>query len=155
MRPAPSIPISRKFFNTARHLASGLSKTGPPKHQLETSLLILTSTENRSPSYFSMPKKCDTVKAANLRRTKSKAKVIEWESREYSRGIRDVPVEVVDLKSRPKPRKKASRRPRAEKNAALRGETAPQPMDVDETFWVEEPVMPTSKKKVRLPPRPT
>jgi len=80
-----------------------------------------------------MLRNSDTVKAANFRWPKFKAKVIEWEFREHSRGIRDVPVEVIDMASRPKPRKKASRWPRAEDNAALQGEAAPQPMDVDET----------------------
>jgi hypothetical protein len=106
-----------------------------------------------------MPRNCDTVNAANLRRTKSKAKVIEWVPRKHSRGIRDVPVEAIATTStgQPKQRKKGSRRPRAENNAALEGETAPQPMDIDETFWVEEPepVMPTSKNKVRQPACPS
>jgi hypothetical protein len=104
-----------------------------------------------------MPKKSVTVKAASLRRSKLKAKVIEWEPREHSRGIRDVPVEVTDAASRPKLRKKASRRPRAEDDAALQGEAAPQPMDIDETLWVdlEEPVMPASKKRVRQPECPS
>jgi hypothetical protein len=104
-----------------------------------------------------MPRNSDTVKAANFHQTKFKAKVIEWEPREHSRGIRDVPVEVIDMASRPKPRKKASRRPRAEDNAALQGEAAPQPMDINETFWVdlEEPVIPMSKKRVRQPACPS
>jgi hypothetical protein len=103
-----------------------------------------------------MPKKNrDTVKAANFRRTKLKAKVIEWEPREHSRGIRDVPVEVTDMTSRPKPRKRASIRPRVENNAALQGETTPQPMDVDETLWVEDPVIPAIEKRVRQPACPS
>ena len=103
-----------------------------------------------------MPRKNDTVKAVSRRGSKLKAKVIEWEPRKHSRGIRDVPVEVTEMASRPKPRKKASRRPRAEGNASLQGEAAPQPMDIDETFWVdlEEPVMPASKKRVRQPACP-
>jgi hypothetical protein len=110
--------------------------------------------KNHSPSHFSMPRNRDTVKAANFRRKKSEAKVIEWETREYSRGIRDVPVEVTDMKNRPKLRKKASIRTRIENSAALQGETAPQPMDVDETLWVEDPVIPASEKRVRQPAFP-
>lgn len=98
-----------------------------------------------------MPRNHDTVKAADLRRAKSKAKVIEWETRAHSRGIRDVPVQVRATASQPRPRKKASRGERAQKNDTLQGGTAPQPMDVDETFWVEEPAMPTSEKRVRSP----
>jgi hypothetical protein len=100
-----------------------------------------------------MPRNSDTVKAANLRRAKSKAKVIEWESRVHSRGVRDVPVEVSTAASRPIPRKKACGEPRAESANELPHETAFQPMDVDETFWMEEPVMPGSGKKVRQPER--
>jgi hypothetical protein len=44
-----------------------------------------------------------------------------------------------------------TRQPRAENNDTLPGETAPQPMDIDETFWAEEPVMPTGRKRVRQP----
>ena len=104
-----------------------------------------------------MPRKSDTVKAVGHRWSKLKAKVIEWEPREHSRGIRDVPVEVIDMASQPKPRKRAGRRPRAEDNATFQDEAAPQPMDIDETFWVdlEEPGMPASKKRVRQPPCPS
>jgi hypothetical protein len=98
-----------------------------------------------------MPRNSDTVKAANLRRAKSKAKVIEWESRAYSRGVRDVPVEVSAAASQPMPRKRACREPRAESAIELPHETAFQPMDIDETFWTEEPVMPAGEKKVRQP----
>jgi hypothetical protein len=53
----------------------------------------------------------------------------------------------------PELRKEACRERVAENNNMLQGETAPQSMDVDETFWVEdlEPVMPTSEKRVRQP----
>jgi hypothetical protein len=95
-----------------------------------------------------MPRKSDILKAVNPRRSRSKAKVIEWEPRAYSRGIRDVPVEVGAMESQPKPKKKAGRRPRAENNDTLQGETAPQSMDVDETPWAE-PVIPAREKRVR------
>jgi len=98
-----------------------------------------------------MPRNHDTVKAADLRRAKSKARVIEWETRAHSRGIRDVPVQVRATASQPRPRQKASRGERAQNNDALQGETAPQSMDVDETFWAEEPAMPTDEKRVRQP----
>jgi hypothetical protein len=101
-----------------------------------------------------MPRNHDTVKAANLRQKKYKANVIEWETREHSRGVKDVPVKVSDMASQTKSRKKAGSRPRAEGNAALQGETAPQSMDVDDAFWVEEPVMPASEKRVRQPACP-
>jgi hypothetical protein len=150
---APPIPISRNFFSSAPGLWSSEARPS------EASVGSITShcTKIVALSHFSMPRNRDTVKAAKHRRTKFKAKVIEWEAREHSRGTRDVPVEVTDMTSRPKPREKASRRPRAEDNAALQGEAAPQPMDIDETFWVdlEEPAMPASKKRVRQPACPS
>ena len=102
-----------------------------------------------------MPRNVNTVKAANLLRRKPKAKVIEWETQVHSRGIRDVPVEVSASGSQPRPRKTASRRPRAQNDDTLQGETVPQPMDVDETFFVEEPAMPTNEKRVRQPASPS
>lgn len=71
----------------------------------------------------------------------------------HSRGVRDVPVEVSTPASQPMPRERACREPRAESANELPHETAFQPMDVDETFWMEEPVMPPSRKKVRPPER--
>src|SRR5258708_36342459 len=102
-----------------------------------------------------MPQNFDTVKPLNLRRAKSKVKVIEWEMRVHSRGIRDVPVEVSAMASQPKRRKRASRQPRSENNDMLQGEIAPQPMDVDEAFCMEEPVIAPSEKRVRQPEFPS
>ena len=96
-----------------------------------------------------MPRKRDIVEAASLFETNTTAKVIEWKPKAHSRGIWDVPVEVHATASKPRPRKKARGRARAEKKDPLQAENAPQPMDVDETFWVDEPVMPSSEKKVR------
>jgi hypothetical protein len=87
------------------------------------------------------------IKVPN-RRAK-KAKLVEWVPRPYAGGIRDVPVKVRNMASPPKPRKRASRRSRAACNDTLQHETPSQPMDVDETFWAEEPVIPTNEKKVR------
>jgi len=99
-----------------------------------------------------MSHKSAHIKGLSLRR-KKKAKLIECVSRENYRGSRDVLMEVSDMAGKPKPRKKASRLPRAERklhNDTLHLETPPQPMDIDETFWVdsEEPIMPISEKKV-------
>src|SRR5260370_6913411 len=101
-----------------------------------------------------MPWNFDTVKPLNLRRAKSKVKVIEWETRVHSRGIRDVPVEVSATASQPKRRKRASRWPRSENNDMLQGKIAPQPMDINEAFCMEEPVIAPSKKRVRQPKFP-
>ncbi len=92
-----------------------------------------------------MPRNFDTVKPLNLHRAKSKVKVIEWEMRVHSWGIRDVPVEVSATASQPKRRKRASRQPRSENNDMLQGEIAPQPMDIDEAFCiVRQPEFPSS-----------
>ena len=104
-----------------------------------------------------MPRNHDTIKVADLRRAKSKAKLIEWEPRVYSRGIRDVPVEVRAAASQARPRKMASKGERVQNNdsvEALQGETAPQSMDIDESFWVEDPVAPTNEKRVGSPHAP-
>ena len=100
-----------------------------------------------------MPRKksYETAKAANLRRPKSRAKLIEWEARKYSRGIRYVPVEASDMASQPKQRKNAGGETRAENNDAIGGENAFPPMDIDETFWGGEPAIPASEKRVRKP----
>jgi len=104
-----------------------------------------------SPSHLSMPCKSSAVKAAKLLQGKLGAKVIKWEPWQHSRGIKDVPVEVTATVSQLKPRKMACRQPRMQKNNILQGETAPQPMDISKTFWVEEPAMSTSKKSIRKP----
>ena len=98
-----------------------------------------------------MPWNSTAIKVAKLLQGKSGAKVIKWEPRQHSRGIKDVPVEVTATASQLKPRKMACRQPRTEKNNMLQGETAPQPMDISKTFWVEEPAMSTSKKSIRQP----
>ena len=101
-----------------------------------------------------MPQK-HAVKAANIGqkklKSKSKSKLIEWEERVSSRGIRDVLVKVSIMESQLKPREKVGRQSREESHGTLQGEIAPHPMDVDETFWTEEPVIPAAKKRVRQP----
>jgi len=102
-----------------------------------------------------MPRKnFDTLKAADLCLTRSKAILEEWVPREYSRGERDVPIKVSDIESQqPKRRKKAGRQARAENDATFQGESTPQNMDIDETpfQWVDEQVIPDSQKTVRQP----
>ena len=50
-----------------------------------------------------MPQKY-AIKAANIgrKKSKSKAKLVEWEARAHSQEIKDVPVEVSTIKSQPK-----------------------------------------------------
>ena len=89
-----------------------------------------------------------TVKVVDLLGN-PKPKVLKWEKRKYSQGSRYVPVEVHATASQPGPRKRAGRPQEVENNDTLQGETAPHPMDIDKTFWVEEPVVPTSGKMVQ------
>ena len=103
-----------------------------------------------------MPKNLSAIKAGKLLR-KSKSKAIEWETCMYSRGTRDVPVEVGGTTTQPRPRRMASRQLSSENNDTLQGEAGLQPMDVDETLWAdsEEPGVPMSEKRVRRPACPS
>ena len=141
-RPDPS-----KF--STHNLVTGLSKL--PKHRLEALLLIIPKRRKIHPSHSSMPRNYETVNVADLRRSKKKAKLIEWEPRETYRGTKDVPVVLTSGSRQQKPMEKASKLPlaRAENNEPSQGEAAPQSMDVDETSWAEEPVIFTSEKRVR------
>ncbi len=58
------------------------------------------------------------------------------------------------MASQPKQRKRASRQPRSENNDMLQGEIAPQPMDDDKAFCMEELVIAPSEKRVRQPEFP-
>ena len=93
----------------------------------------------------------DTIKTVNVLWGKSKAKVVEWEPRNYPRGIKYIPVEVHATTSQLRARESTSEQPRAEINDMLWGETAYQPMDVDEAFWVDDLAIPNSKRRVRQP----
>jgi len=101
-----------------------------------------------------MPRNHNTVKAAKPGKAKLKSRVIEWEERSYSRGVRDIPVDVTSMARQRKPRKATKRQPRADNDDTFQGETAPQPMDIDETFWAEEPGISAGEKKVRQPACP-
>jgi hypothetical protein len=97
-------------------------------------ILIIPKRRKPQPSHFSMPRGYETVKVADLRRSKKRAKLIEWEAWETYRGIKDVPVVVSSRASQLKPRKKDSRKPRGERNDPLQGGVAPQSMDINGTF---------------------
>jgi hypothetical protein len=97
-----------------------------------------------------MPRKSVHIKGPALRKKKM-AKLIECVSQENYRGTRDLLVEVSDMGGRTKPAKKNSGLPKAKRNGTLQHETPSQPMDIDETSWVdsEEIAMPTREIKVR------
>ena len=140
-------PIRQSFQHNTQPPGSQSSQNINRRHYFPLS----RSAENHSPTNFPMLRKSSTIMAADLHQRKSKAKVIDWVPRQYSWGVRDVPVEVGATASQLRPRKRAIRWPRAQNNDTLQGETAPQPMDIDETFWAEEPVMPTNQKRVCQP----
>ena len=74
-----------------------------------------------------------TEKAVNVYRSKSRAKVIEWETQQYSRGTKDILVEVKPTRNKLKLIKGAAGWTGTENNV-LEGQTTLQPMDVDKTF---------------------
>ncbi len=90
------------------------------------------------------------IKAAKVtKRRGSQAKVIEWVTKEYSRGPRNIPVEISTPK-RKKARRYSNGGEENSKSAAASHEDLPPSMDVDETFWTEEPVI-EEEKKVSMP----
>src|SRR5947209_8164246 len=98
-----------------------------------------------------MPQNCDTVKVANVLQGKLKAKVVEWEPQNYSQGIRYIPVEVSAATSQLRARESTSRQLRVETNDMLQGETASQPIDIDEAFWADNLAIPNSERRVSQP----
>jgi len=146
--PLRSMTCCLSFFNTTQntwHLISKSPRNTNWRHHISLSL----GTGKHSPSHYSMLRKHDIVDAASLLWVDSTARVIEWVPKKTSRGIKHVLVDMSTVESQPRPRKKARRRCRAENKDTLQGETPSWHMDVDETFWVDEPAMPSSEKKVR------
>ncbi|KAH9015838.1 hypothetical protein EDB85DRAFT_1892397 [Lactarius pseudohatsudake] len=85
------------------------------------------------------------IKASKVFQRKSKAKIIDWVSRKGSRGTRNIPVEVSTSTNLLIPRKDAGGR-EIDNHEAILHETDPPSMDIDETFWIEEPVIPEPKR---------
>ena len=75
---------------------------------------------------------------------KSKAKVIEWVPRERSRGTRYFPVNVSTSAGRQTERRDTARMEIDDHEAVLY-EVDPPSMDVDETLWIDEPVIPEQR----------
>ena len=78
------------------------------------------------------------------------AKVVRWVPRTNSRGTKDIPVEVTASTSQAdglQPKKATSQ---IESDEATLHETTFSPMDVDETFWVEEVEEPVILKTKRV-----
>lgn len=91
------------------------------------------------------------VKAAKLaKRTGSEVKVVEWVTKEYSRGSRDIAIEVSPIRrGKKKVRRYSSGREEDGKTSAALHEDLPPSMDVDEeAYWTEEPV--AEEKRVSI-----
>src|ERR1700677_723808 len=89
------------------------------------------------------------IKASKLLQRKSKAKVIEWVAREHSRGTRYIPVEVKTSKNLQTPARDTVEMEVDDHRAESQEASLPS-MDVDETFWIEEPDAP-EQRRVRWP----
>jgi hypothetical protein len=89
----------------------------------------------------------DSIKASKIIERKTKAKVVDWVPRKCSRGVRDIPIDVTALTSRPKSRQATDG---IENNSATLREAAFPPVDVNESFWTEEPDV-LKKKTVSSP----
>lgn len=93
------------------------------------------------------------IKASKVFQRKSKAKVIEWVTREHSRGTRYIPVDVSTSTSQQTQGRDAAGM-EIDKHEALLHEADPPSMDVDETPWMQEPVIP-EQRRVSSPTRPS
>jgi hypothetical protein len=93
------------------------------------------------------------IKSSKVLKSKSKAKAIDWVTREYSRGTRDIAVEVSTSKGKRTPRQITGGIENGEPEAIL-NETILPSMDLDETFWTEEPVT-DQPKRVSSPACPS
>jgi hypothetical protein len=82
------------------------------------------------------------IKGSKVLKRKSKPKVIEWVTRAHSRGTRDIAVEVSTSKGNT-PKENTGG---IENREAIPDEATLPSMDVDETFWTEEPVTDEQKR---------
>ena len=95
-----------------------------------------------------MPAKCLTVKATNV--LDRKPKMVMWKAQETSQGIKYFPVEKTASTSQLKS-SHAGKMDNREAALHESDKTSPPSMDVDETFYMEQPAPPAKKKRVSLP----
>ena len=112
-------------------------------------MVIHNTATQRDPSP-SLSMKHFSLKASKV--TQKRPKVVEWENRTNSRGTRYIPVDVTAPKRRRTARQDAGQIKESEE---ILHEAAPPSMDVEDTPWVEEPIMPEKKKRVSLSSRPS
>ena len=97
--------------------------------------------------FIMKPKGIKALKAIQMKTPHTK--VVKWVSRTNSRGTKNIPVEVTASTSQAKGLQAEKATSRVEGNEAMLHEANLSPMDVDETFWVqevEEPVIPKTKR---------
>jgi hypothetical protein len=92
-----------------------------------------------------LPMALKGVKASKVFQKKSKAKVIEWVTREHSRGTRYIPVDVSTSTSQQTQGRDTVRMEIDNHEAVLHEADLPS-MDVDGSFWIEEPVIPEQRR---------
>ena len=85
------------------------------------------------------------IKTSQVLRRKSRAKVVEWKARELTHGTKYVQVEVGTSKNPKRVKRPVRNAVRMETDAVLQ-EVDPPSMDVDKTFWIDEPDVPTQKR---------
>lgn len=108
-----------------RHIIKSFSRNGSHRQRCDNSRIPMA------------PK---GIKTSKLFERKSKAKLVEWKSRESSRRTRYIPVEIVTSES---PSRQAARRSTVGMgivDEAVSHDADPQPMDVDEPFWKDDNV---------------
>jgi hypothetical protein len=113
--------------------------------QCITLILFGTHTTHNYSDHFMAPK---GIKASKIIQRKSKATVVEWETRKQAQGIRHIPVEVNTSTPWQTSRKDAVRMEMDNLEETLH-EMGP-PMDIDETSWIDEPVI-SEQKRVSSP----
>jgi|HubBroStandDraft_3_1064219.scaffolds.fasta_scaffold85967_2 hypothetical protein len=91
------------------------------------------------------------IKASKGIKKRSKAKVVDWRTIHYSRGIRDIPEEVTTSKGETLPRQITRGIGSPE---AIVPETTFPSMDIDETLWTDE-VVTDEPKTVSFPRSPS
>jgi hypothetical protein len=85
------------------------------------------------------------IKASKILQRKSKAKAMEWVAQEHSWGTKYIPVEVNHSKTQQASVRDTMEMEVDDHQAGLE-ETSLPSMDVDKTFWIEEPDAPEQRR---------
>ena len=96
---------------------------------------------NTQHGHSQLPMTSKSIKASKVFQKRSKAKVIEWVPWKHSQGTWYTPVEVSTSSSQQTPRQDTVIM-ETDNNEDILHENNPPSMDVNETFWIDEPVIP-------------